>query len=47
MQEVSAVQECSYYNTADLDNDTYKRTDINRLLTDDEEKDVVGKLKRV
>ena len=44
MQEVSAVKE---YNDADLDDGTYKRVDISRLLTDDEVKHVVGKLKRV
>ena len=37
MQEVSAVQEYG----------RHKRADISRLLTDDEIKDVVGKLKRV
>ena len=31
----------------DIDDGSYKRADISRLLTDDEVKDVVGKLKRV
>ena len=44
MQDVSAVQE---YKDVDLDDGTYKRVDISRLLTDDEVKHVVGKLKRV
>ena len=44
MQEVSVVQE---YKDVDLDNSTYKRADISRLLTDDEVKGLVGKLKRV
>ena len=44
MQEVSAVQE---YKDVDLDDSTYKRAAISRLPTDDEVKDVVGKLKRV
>ena len=44
MQEVSAVQE---YKDVDLDDGTYKRVDISRLLTDNEAKHVVGKLKRV
>ena len=44
MQEVTAVQE---YSDVDLDDDTHKRADISRLLTDDEVKDVVGILKRV
>ena len=44
MQEVSAVQE---YRDVDLDDSTYKRAAISRLLRDDEVKDVVGKLKRV
>ena len=44
MQEVGAVQECSDGN---LDDSTYKRAPINRLLGDDEAKDVVRKLKRV
>ena len=44
MQEVCAVQE---YSNIDLDHGTYKRADISILLTDDEVKDVVGKLKRV
>ena len=44
MQEVSAVQE---HKHVDLDDGTYKRADISRLLTDNEVKHVVGKLKRV
>ena len=44
MQEVSAVQE---YSDVDLNDGRHKRADISRLLTDDEVKDVVGKLKRV
>ena len=44
MQEVSVVQE---YKDVDLDNSTYKRADISRLLTDDEVKGVVEKLRRV
>ena len=40
MQEVSAVQE---YRDVDLDGSTYKRAAINRLLRDDEMKDVVEK----
>ena len=44
MKEVSAVQE---YRDANLDDSTYKRADISRLLRDDEVKDVVGKVKRV
>ena len=44
MQEVTAVQE---YKDVDLDNDTYERAAISRLLTDDEVKDIAGKLKRV
>ena len=44
MQEVSAVQE---YNDVDLDNGRNKRAGISRLLTDDEIRYVVGKLKRV
>ena len=44
MQEISAVQE---YIDVDMDNGIYKRGDISRLLTDDEVKAVVGKLKRV
>ena len=44
MQEVSAVQE---YRNVDLDDSTYKRAAISRLLRDDEVKNVVGKLKRV
>ena len=48
MQEVSAVQEHMHmYRHVDLDDNTYKRTAISRLLTDDEVKDVVGKLKMV
>ena len=38
------VQEYVY---VDMDDDSYKRADISRFLTDDEVKDVVGKLKRV
>ena len=30
-----------------MDDGSYKRADIGRLLTDDEVEDVVGKLKRV
>ena len=44
MQEISAVQE---YVDVDMDDGSYKRADISRLLTDDEVKAVVGKLKRV
>ena len=44
MQEVSAVQE---YKDVDLDDSTYKRAAVSRLLTDDEVEDVAGKLKRV
>ena len=44
MQEVSAVQG---YKDVDLDDGTYKRADISRLLTDDEVKHVVGKLKTI
>ena len=44
MQEVSAVQE---YRDVDLDDSTYKRAAISRLLRDVKVKDVVGKLKRV
>ena len=44
MQIISAVQE---YADVDRNNGSYKRSDIRRLLTDDEVKDVVGKLKRV
>ena len=44
MQEVSAVQE---YRDVDLDDSTYKRAAISKLLRDDEVKDVVGKLKSV
>ena len=44
VQEVTAVQE---YRDVDLDDSTYKRAAISRLLRDDEVKDVVGKLKRV
>ena len=43
-QEVSAVQE---YRDVDLDNDTYKRADISRLLTNDKVKGVFGRLKRL
>ena len=43
MQEVSAVQE---YRDVNLDDSTYKRAAISRLLRDDEVIDVVGKLKR-
>ena len=41
---MSAVQE---YRDVDLDVNTYKRAAISRLLTDDEVKDVLGKMKRV
>ena len=44
MQEVSAVQE---YSDVDLDDSTYKRAAISRLLRDDEVKDALGKLERV
>ena len=44
MKEISAVQE---YADVDMDDGSYKRTDISRLPTDDEVKNVVGKLKRV
>ena len=44
MQEVSAVQE---YSHVDLDDGRHKRADISRLLTYDEVKNVVAKLKRV
>ena len=44
MQEVSAMQE---YSNVDLDNGGHKRADISRLITDDEVKDGVEKLKRV
>ena len=44
MQEVSAVQEC---RNVGLDDGRHKRADINRLLRDDDVKDVVEKLKRV
>ena len=44
MQEISAVQE---YVDVDVDGGSYTRADISRLLTDDEVKDVVGKLKKV
>ena len=44
MQEISAVQK---YVDVDMDDGSYKRADISRLLTDDEVKAVVGKLKRV
>ena len=43
-QEVSAVQE---YRDVDLDNGTYKRADISRLLTNDKAKGVFGRLKRL
>ena len=39
VQEVSEVQE-QEYKDVDLDGNTYKRTAISRLLTDDEAKDV-------
>ena len=45
MQEISAVQE---YVDVDMDDGSYKRADVSRLLTDDEVKAVqVEKLKRV
>ena len=44
MQEVSAVQE---YRDIDLDDNTYKKEDISRLLTDDVMEDIVGKSKSV
>ena len=44
MKEVSIVQE---YKNDDLDDSTYKRAAISRLLRDDKVKDVGGKLKRV
>ena len=44
MQEISAVQE---YADVDMDDGSYKRADISRLLTADQVKDVFGKLKRV
>ena len=44
MQEVSAVQE---YQDVDLNDKSYKKAAISRLLTDGETKYVVGKLKRI
>ena len=44
MQEVRSIQE---YNDVDLDDSTYERAAVSRLLTDDEVKGVVGKVKRV
>ena len=44
MQEISAGQE---YVDVDMDDGSCERADISRLLTDEEVKDVAGKLKRV
>ena len=44
MQEISAVQE---YVNVGMDDGSNKQADISRLLTGDEVKDGVGKLKRV
>ena len=44
MQVISAMQK---YLDVDMDDGSYKRADISRLLTDDEVKGVVEKLKRV
>ena len=44
MQEVSAVHE---YKDVDLNDKSYKKADISRLLTDGETKYVVGNLKRI
>ena len=44
MQEISGVQE---YVDVDMEDGSYKRADVSRLLTDNEVKAIVGKLKRV
>ena len=45
MQEINPVHE--EYADVNMDDGSYKRADISRLLTDDEVKGVVRKLKRV